>query len=130
VQILLPNPDAGADSYLAHRESEIQKYDAGYRPGLLAEQVRSNIEYISTIFRKRAHVALRLYNLPNICRLIITDQVAYVTTYPASDHGRNAPCVVYRHPGPMHEFASRMFSVAWSRAVPANQHAERRSDPA
>lgn len=25
VQILLPNPDSGADSYLAHRESEIQK---------------------------------------------------------------------------------------------------------
>jgi hypothetical protein len=123
VQILLPNPESGANSYLTHRESEIQKYDSGYRPGLLAEQVRSNIEYISTISRKRAHVALRLYNLPNICRLIITDQVAYVTTYPASDHGRNAPCVVCRHPGPMYEFASRMFSVAWSQAVPADQHA-------
>jgi hypothetical protein len=124
VQILLPNPDIGAGSYLDERESEIRKYDSGYEPGLLAGQVRSNIEYVSTIADKRANVELRLYNLPNICRIIVTDQVAYLTTYSASDHGRNAPCIVYRHPGSMYEFATRMFSIAWSQAVPAGRCAD------
>lgn len=132
IQILLPNPDAGAGSYLADRESEIRRYDSGYQPGLLAQQIRSNIQYISTIAQTRPDVELRLYNLPNICRLIVTDQVAYLTTYSASDHGRNAPCAVYRHPGSMYEFASHMFSVAWRQATPADQHrrnAHRTSEP-
>jgi hypothetical protein len=121
VQILLPDPYLTAGSYLADREAEILKYDLGYRPGLLAQQVISNIEYISAITSNSANVELRLYNLPNICRIILTDQVAYVTTYAADEHGRNAPCVVYRHPGTMYEFAFRLFSVAWNAALPAER---------
>ena len=122
IQILLPDPCIEAGSYLADRESEIRKYDSGYEPGLLRQQVKSNIKYISTIASRRPNVELRLYNLPNICRIIVTDQVAYLTTYSASDHGRNAPCTVYRHPGSMYEFAARMFSIAWSQAIPADQY--------
>jgi hypothetical protein len=132
IQILLPNPEAGTGSYLADREAEIRRYDSGYQPGLLAQQIESNIQYISTIAQSRPNVELRLYNLPNICRLIVTDQVAYLTTYSASDHGRNAPCAVYRHPGSMYEFASHMFSVAWRQATPADQcrrSANRTSEP-
>ena len=121
VQILLPDPYIEAGSYLADREAEIRRYDSGYQPGLLGQQVNSNIEYISTIASKRPNVELRLYNLPNICRIIVTDQVAYLTTYSANDHGRNAPCAVYRHPGSMYEFASHMFSIAWRQAIPVGQ---------
>jgi hypothetical protein len=123
VKILLPDPYITAGSYLAVRESELLKHDSGYRPGLLAQQVRANVEYLSTIASHRANVELRLYNLPNVCRIIVTDQVAYLTTYTASDHARNAPCVVYRHPGSMYQFAARLFSVAWGQALPAGRYA-------
>lgn len=122
VQILLPDPYIATCSYLADREAEIRKYDSGYETGLLAQQVKSNIRYVSTIASRWPNVELRLYNLPNVCRIVLTDQVAYLTTYRASDHGRNAPCTVYRHPGSMYEFASRMFSIAWRQAIPADQH--------
>lgn len=121
IQILLPDPYIETGSCLADRESEIRRYDSGYQPGLLGQQVKSNIEYISTISSKRRNVELRLYNLPNICRIILTDEVAYLTTYTANEHGRNAPCTVYRHPGSMYEFATRIFSTAWAQAIPADQ---------
>src|ERR1035438_1369250 len=117
VQILLPDPYLLEGSYLADREAEILKYDSGYQPGLLSQQVKANVEYISAIAGKRPNVELRLFNLPNICRIILTDRVAYLTTYTASDHGRNAPCTVYRYPGSMYQFSARMFAVAWGHAT-------------
>jgi hypothetical protein len=129
IQILLPDPYAETGSYLADREAEIRKYDPGYELGLLGQQVRANIQYISTVARKQPNVELRVYNLPNVCRIVVTDQVAYLTTYRASDHGRNAPCTTYRYPGSMYEFASRMFSIAWRLALPADHHGTRKDNP-
>lgn len=117
IQILLPDPYLQEGSYLADRESEVIKYDSGYQPGLLAQQVRANIEYISAIASKRTNIELRLFNLPNICRIILTDQVAYLTTYTADEHGRNSPCAVYRYPGSMYEFAAHVFSVTWEHSA-------------
>jgi hypothetical protein len=117
VQILLPNPSLGDGSFLADREAEIRRHDSGFRPGLLSEQVRSNIEYISAIASQRSNVELRLYDAPNVCRIILTDKVAYLTTYTAGDHGRNSPCMVFTSPGTMYDFSLRLFSVTWGRAV-------------
>jgi hypothetical protein len=120
VQVLLPDPGPSAGSFLAAREAEIRRYDAGYRMGLLSEQIRSNIDYIATIAGKRDHVELRVFDLQQVCRIIVTDRVAYFTSYSASDHGRNSPCVVFSNPGPLYDFALRMFNVTWERAVPAS----------
>jgi hypothetical protein len=118
VHILLPDPGLGPGSFVANREAEILRQDTGYSPGLLAGQISSNIEYVSTIAAKRSHVSLRLYDLPNIYRIILTDRVAYFTTYAASGHGRNAPCVVFSNPGTMYDFALRTFSIWWDHAHP------------
>lgn len=118
VQVLLPDPGSAADSFLAAREAEIRRYDTGYRAGLLSEQIRSNIDYVATIATKRDHVHLRVFDLQQVCRLIVTDRVAYFTVYSAGEHGRNSPCVVFSHPGPMYDFALRMFNVTWEHAVP------------
>jgi hypothetical protein len=122
VQILLPDPRLGPDSFLADREAEIRRHDPGFKPGLLAKQVSSNIDYISTIMSGHENVELRLYDLQNICRIIVTDRVAYFTIYRAGEHGRHSPCMVFSHPGPLYEFALRMFTVTWSRAVPVSDH--------
>ena len=122
VQILLPDPRLGSDSYLAEREAEIRRHDPGFKPGLLAKQISSNIDYISTVMSTHDNVELRLYDLQNICRIIVTDRVAYFTTYRPGEHGRHSPCMVFSHPGPMYEFALRMFTVTWNHAVPVSAH--------
>ncbi|MBV9384307.1 MAG: hypothetical protein JO242_27045 [Streptosporangiaceae bacterium] len=120
VQILLPDPDPGAASFLAARETEIRRYDAGYRTGLLSEQIRSNIGYISTVASKRHHIKLRVFDFQQVCRVVVTDRVAYFTTYSGSDHGRNCPCIVFGNAGPLYDFALRMFNVTWERAIPVS----------
>lgn len=120
VQVLLPDPGPGAGSFLAAREAEIRRYDAGYQVGLLSDQIRANINYIATIADKRDRVELRVFDLQQVCRIIVTDRVAYFTSYSASDHGRNSPCAVFSNPGPLYDFALRMFNVTWERAAPAS----------
>lgn len=117
VQVLLPNPNVGSGSFLAAREAEIRRLDAGFRPGLLAQQVQANIEYISNISAQRPGVELRVFDAPNISRIILTDKVAYLTTYSNAEHGRNSPCIVFTNPGAMYDFSLRMFSVTWAHAV-------------
>lgn len=119
VQILLPNPSLGPDSWLARREADIQRVDPGIRPGLLAEQVRTNVSYILEVARQRENVALHFYDLPNIYRVIVTDKIAYLTIYSNTEHGRNSPCIAACRPGLMYDLALLLFSTAWDHSQPA-----------
>lgn len=110
----MPNPSLGPDSWLARREADIQQVDPGIYPGLLAEQVRANASYVLTVARQRENVALRFYDLPNIYRVIVTDNVAYLTIYSNTEHGRNSPCIAARRPGLMYDLALLLFSTAWN----------------
>lgn len=121
VQILLPDPGKRGTSYLSIRDAETRSFDSGFRPGLLAQQVKANIDYIKTVESAHGNIELRLFDFQNICRIIITDQIAYFTVYPSADHGRNGPCLVFSHPGILYEFALRMFSVTWDRAAPPSK---------
>lgn len=121
VQVLLPDPGKRGTSFLSIREVEARGIDAGYRPGLLAQQIRSNVEYIKAATADRSNVELRLSDFPNIYRIIITDQVAYLTLYPSTEHGRNGPCLVFSHPGILYDLALRIFAVTWTRAAGVRQ---------
>jgi hypothetical protein len=116
VKILLPDPNCGNDTWLAKREAENARHDRGYGGKLLGEQVRANIAYVLNIASDSANIALRLYDLPNLCRVIATDRVAYMTMYSPGAHGRNSPCLVFRNPSPMYDFALRIFTLTWSTA--------------
>lgn len=113
VQILLPNPNLGLDSWIARREANMRCFDPGIRPGLLAEQVRTNASYVLEVSRQKENVVLRFYDLPNIYRVIVTDNLAYLTIYEGVGHGRNSPCIVARRPGLMYDLALLLFSTAW-----------------
>nr|WP_221473430.1 hypothetical protein [Planomonospora venezuelensis] len=119
VQVLLPDVDLGSDSWLARREAEIRRVDLGFSPGLLTEQVRTNAAYVSEVARHHENVLLRFYNLPNVHRIVITDNVAYLTMYRQTEHGRNSPCVVARRPGLMYDYALLLFATAWDHSRPA-----------
>ncbi|MFG2007182.1 hypothetical protein ACGFNU_49335 [Spirillospora sp. NPDC048911] len=116
VQILLPDPESGTDSWLGDREAEMRRLDPGMENGLLAEQIQANVRYLAARVGDNEAVQLRLYDLPHVCRVILTDKLAYLTLYGPDEHGRNSPCVVCRSPGLMYDFVSRIFTTAWSRA--------------
>lgn len=94
IQVLLPDPDAGDDSWLARREAENARHDKGYGGDLLADQVRANIDYLLRTADAGSKPELRLFDLPNTCRIIATEHVVYLTPYSADEHARNSPCGV------------------------------------
>nr|WP_221475651.1 hypothetical protein [Sphaerisporangium rubeum] len=119
VEILLPDPSAGAGSWLSRRELEMRRVDPGFTAGLLADQVCLNAVYIQQLARRSGKVRLRFYDLPNLQRVILTDEVAYLTVYRSDEHGRNSPCLVAHRPGPLYDYAENLFAAAWDSGVSA-----------
>jgi hypothetical protein len=117
ISILLPHPDS---KWLTVREGECAKHDHGYGGGVLSEQVRSNLKYLQHQALSTPNVDLRTYDFPQLCRIIATDQVAYLTPYAEREHGRNSTCFVLRRSSPIYEFALRMFDSVWREATKVN----------
>ncbi|MBB5773504.1 hypothetical protein [Nonomuraea jabiensis] len=111
VRVLLPDPQP--DSWLVRREESLRRFDRGLRPGMLLEQVRNNAEYVREVASHLDVVELRFYDLPNLYRIILTDEVAYITLYGDTEHGRNSPCVVAQRPGLLYGLALRIFTSTW-----------------
>ncbi|MET8040915.1 hypothetical protein ABZU25_08620 [Micromonospora sp. NPDC005215] len=117
VDLLIPDPEvADADSWLARRDLEVGEHDPGFGGGLLARQVRANIDYLRVRTAGRTEIQIRLYNLPHFGRIIATDNVVYLTVYQDTEHGRNSPCLVFRRSSPMYDLCLRLFALAWSDA--------------
>jgi hypothetical protein len=120
IRVLLPDPEGGPDSWLARRETELVGFDPGFTPGLLPEQIRATISYISALADKDPkRIELRVVDLPHASRVIITERLAYVTTVMETRHGHDSPCLVFRKPGPLYDFALRLFESAWEGASPS-----------
>ncbi|MEY9841176.1 hypothetical protein [Streptacidiphilus sp. EB103A] len=118
VQVLLPAPHPQGDSWLDRRSNDLHRFDPGYSPELLRDQVRTNMDYLAHATRTRSNFELREFNLPNICRVIATDRVAYLTFYSSSTHGRNSPCMYVRAPGLLYSIALQQFDLAWINSSP------------
>ncbi|QIB42113.1 hypothetical protein [Streptomyces aureoverticillatus] len=119
VQVLLPDPHTRGDSWLDRRSHDVRRFDPGFTPELLRSQVRTNMDYLARRARTQRNFALRSFNLPNTCRVIATDRVAYLTFYSDSAHGRNSPCLYARAPGLLYSIALQQFDAAWTDSSPA-----------
>lgn len=119
VQVLLPDARTRADSWLDRRSHDIERFDAGYTPSLLRNQVRTNMDYLAHVTSTQSNVELREFNLPNTCRVIATDRAAFLTFYSSSIHGRNSPCLYVRAPGLLYSIALQQFDIAWMHSSPA-----------
>jgi hypothetical protein len=120
-------PDYGRTdpaSWLTHHEEEAARYDPGFGENLLAEQVKSNSEYLRKRARGRANVHLENVDFPTVGRLVITDRIAFITLYSESSHGRDAPCLAAGLSSPFYHFAVRLFSMA----LRTGQHGQNGSD--
>lgn len=61
---------------------------------------------------ERGRFEVRFYDLPHIGRIILTDEVVFVTPYSEATHGRH--CRVYEYGrGDTYEMFSRFFEMAW-----------------
>ena len=117
VRILLPDPSSSTrDSWLSRREREMETYDRGYVGRMIETQIRSNIQYLMNKTRNRSDIEVRLYDFPHLGRIVITDRKAFVTPYTDRAHGSESPCLRLRRPGPLYDFAERIFAEAWSTA--------------
>jgi hypothetical protein len=112
----LPDLRHGQDSWLARREEDMRRADPTFSAGFLAEQVRTNAHFVTAAARRQGNVSLRFYNLPNTHRVIVTNEVAYLTLYGGSVHGRHSPCIAARRPGLLYDLALSLFSTAWEQS--------------
>jgi hypothetical protein len=119
VRVLLPDPQSRGDSWLDRRSHDVERFDPGYTPSLLRNQVRTNMDYLAHVTSTQSNVELREFNLPNTCRVIATDRAAFLTFYSSSTHGRNSPCLYVRAPGLLYSIALQQFDIAWMHSSPA-----------
>ncbi|WP_233512359.1 hypothetical protein, partial [Micromonospora deserti] len=125
VSIVLPDfTRTDSPSWLTHHEEEAARYDPGFGGNLLAEQVKSNSEYLRKRTRGRTNVHLVNVDFPTVGRLVITDRIAFITLYSESSHGRDAPCLAASPSSPFYHFAVRLFSMA----LRADQYSNHVSD--
>ncbi|ADH69429.1 MULTISPECIES: hypothetical protein [Nocardiopsis] len=118
VRVLLPDPHSPGPggNWLERRERELISVDPGFSPGLLSEQVLANFHYLAQASREGANTEIRLYDLPNLYRVVATDNIAFITLYRSAEHGRHSPCIVAHRPGELYDFALRIFDTAWDSA--------------
>ncbi|MFD6951027.1 hypothetical protein A6A08_20405 [Nocardiopsis sp. TSRI0078] len=118
VRVLLPDPSptAAEESWLERRERELASVDPGFGPGLLSEQVLANFHYLSEAVRGAQSTEIRFYDLPNLYRIVATDNTAFITLYQSAEHGRHSPCIVAHRSGELYDFALRVFDTAWDSA--------------
>ena len=124
VEVLLPDLQRGPDSWLARREEDMRRADPTFSAGFLAEQVRTNTHFVIAAARHHGNVSLRFYNLPHTHRVIVTNEVAYLTLYGGSVHGRHSPCVAAQRPSLLYDIALSLFSTAWEQSGPENRALE------
>jgi hypothetical protein len=122
IEVLLPRPGT---SWLERREAECVRYDPGFGNGLLAAQVSGNLRYLTARTDHGKKVNLKLYDFPQLCRIIATDRVVYLTPYTEREHGRNSPCYVFQRSSAMYDFALRIFASAWADATTASDSEEK-----
>ncbi|WP_033437382.1 hypothetical protein [Saccharothrix sp. NRRL B-16314] len=118
VQVLLPDLRSSPHSWLAKREEDVRRADPAFASGFLAEQVRANANYVAAAAHRHGNASLRFYNLPNRYRVIVTNEVAYLTLYSGSAHGRHSPCIAARQSSLIYDLALSLFSLAWEQSSP------------
>lgn len=115
VRILLPDPRTSEEgrSWLERRERELLAADPGFHRGLLREQVLANFHYLAEATKGSSGTEIRFYDLPNLYRIIATDNTVFLTLYRNGAHGRHSPCIVAHRSSRLYDFALRIFATAW-----------------
>ncbi len=118
IRVLLPGTEESQGSWLYQRGTDLSRDDPGFSPRLLEAQVRANTDYLARVALHNPSVDLRLFDLPNTFRVIITDKGAYLTFYGRHVHGRHSQCLRLNSGGALYDTALGLFDTAWASSSP------------
>lgn len=113
VRVLLPNPygsPRGTD-WIDYRDAELARVDASYGKGQVKRQIQTSVEHIEHhVDGERFQV--RLYDMPHVGRIILTERYVFFTPYSDTKHGRD--CRVFQcGRGDIYDCCARFFDMAW-----------------
>ncbi len=90
IKILLPQPKTKTNEidWLEARENEIIKFDTAFDKGILKEHVTTTINYIRKTAKTHTNFIVKLFNSPDLGKIIITDNYLYYYMLNRNTHGR------------------------------------------
>lgn len=113
IRVLLANPDLPTNQNQVYkRAKDLNRTNDEILPEKYIEEVRSNIK---TIFRRKLNpnLKIKLYELPYLFRVYITDSVLYLSYYPINKRGKsNSIYKISRH-SPLYEMINIYFNSIW-----------------
>lgn len=118
-RVLLPDPYTAPlkVDWIDQREKELAPIDPALGNGQLRRQIMTSIEHVYP--QQDRTLQLRLFDLPHIGRIILTDRFAFFTPYTANRHGRDSHVIQYGR-GDTYDAFARFFEMAWESSVPAD----------
>jgi len=124
VQVLMPNPDVPSETidWIALRENELSKVDRSFGQGILREQIRVSIQFLLSHVHAD-NFQLRLYSMPHIGRIIVTDQSVFFSPYSSTKHGRDCRVFEYGR-GDIYDNFVRFFDMVWQNSVQPQQQSD------
>ncbi|MFD7235062.1 hypothetical protein ACFWAT_07100 [Streptomyces syringium] len=110
VKILLPDPErSGPGSWIDDHQQEAIAYDGGQGDRMIAESIRNNVEYVKNRVGRLDPAQVALYDFPAIGRIVLTEDLAFITPYSDRRHGADSPCVMVASGHALYDFADRIF---------------------
>lgn len=116
VRILLPDSAVkprGVD-WIEQRERELEAIDPSFGTGALRMQIQTSVQFVSR-HQELGVFEVRLYDAPHIGRIIITDDLLFLTLYSAVKHGRDCRVIQYGR-GDIYDGFVRYFDMLWTDA--------------
>lgn len=116
-RILLPNVHSPArrSDWINEREDELAPIDRAFGAGQLRNQIKTSIEHLKR-YLKPNEIELRLFDLPHLGRIILTDRSVFFTPYAVGKHGRDSRLIQFGQ-GEMYDSFSRFFELAWKDSI-------------
>lgn len=119
VRVLLPNPykhlRVRTTDWIVERDAELARVDVSYGRGQLRRQIETTIEHVEHHV-DGDHFQVRLFELPHVGRIILTDRFAFFTPYSDAKHGRD--CRVFQYGrGDIYDNLARFFEMAWKDSI-------------
>jgi hypothetical protein len=113
VQILLPDIEIKYQriDWVESREREMATFDASFGHGTLRRQIDGTIHFLLPYVEPN-RFEVRLYDLPLICRFVLTEEYLFLTPYSKFRHGRHCRVIQFGR-GDIYDMFDRFFALTW-----------------
>ena len=115
IKILLPLPLKHREKvdWLDQREREIIAFDKSFTKNTLRGQIKINIEFVKNIANVNSNFTLKLYNVPHIGLVTITDNALFFYLLKSNGHGRDSMMFRCNVGSELYKGLTRYFDEIW-----------------